>query len=639
MPRLRKKSAQGRQRPCNTRPKGVSVRHPREKPTQGRQRLPLWFVRGFLLLLLLPTCAPFFFPGRGAAEIVAGPGLLAGAAEADITPRVASYEDQNRNGRFDLGDPGRAFGLGDPVLAFEEGEVRIGNGRGPARFIYDPLYAHALYLEDTRSGRKVVLVSADLYMFMFSDVEAIRSLVEPSLGIDAILIACTHTHMGPDTLGVSGLDGLSTADILRVLGSGRAPSGINREWFLRTRQTLAAIIEKAARDKRPATIRVAQTRFRFGLRDEREPLIIDDDLLILAVDDLDRQPIATAVQWACHPEATLLLADPRNRDRDLIELTPRAEEAWGRTISAGFPGYLCRELRERRGGVPLYFNGALGGMITNLHEFVWDPEQHPAYPATVDPREVPAEIRIPNDFRFEPIQGREAARHALRALEREGSEVEDTSIRVWTRRVPVPLDNPFYRLAAALGLVGYEARSLVDDQGLPVAGSRPWLRGCFLPTVRFPRGRNLVTEVSYLEIGKLGIVAVPAELLPELSVGLPDDFADNPKRYFPHHAGSHRRAADYRPAFPALKKQMRTPYKMVVCLAGDDLGYVIPGADFKPPRDLWWLPPLSLWWFCNDSETHPHYEESATASSEIEARLLGPLTEILDSAADADLAP
>jgi hypothetical protein len=73
---------------------------------------------------------------------------------------------------------------------------------------------------------------------------------------------------------------------------------------------------------------------------------------------------------------------------------------------------------------------------------------------------------------------------------------------------------------------------------------------------------------------------------------------------------------------------MKTPYKMVVCMAGDDLGYVIPESDFDPPHDLW-IPPLAFWWFCNDSETDPHYEESATVSSEIESRLLGALTEIL----------
>lgn len=599
-----------------------------ERPGKKQQAGRMTFLPAVCLILSVSSLLCGSFPLQ--AETANPVSYLAGAAEADITPRVASYEDRNGNSRFDRGDPSKPFGLGDPVLAFEEGQIRIGNGEGQARYIYDPIYAQALYLEDPAGGRKIAVVTVDLYMLMFSDVEAIRSLVDPSLDLDYILIAATHNHMGPDTLGVSGLQGLSTGGILSVLWKGKASSGINRDWFLRVRKTLAGLIEEAAGNKQPAILRLARTSFAFGLHDEREPLIIDTDMVVLAVDDPAGKPIATVVQWACHPEAVLLIADPRNKGKDRIQLTPEAKEAWGRTLSAGFPGYLCEEIRNQRGGVPLYINGALGGMITNLHDYVWDPEKHPAYPASTDPARVPEEIRIPNDFRFAPVQGREAARHALQALEEQGMQVHDVSIRIGRKVVMVPFENAFYRLVAALGLVGFEKRELYDKNGIRASGSRPCLRGCFLPTVKFPKGKDVQTEVAYLEIGPLGMATVPAELLPELSIGLPEDFSTNPERYFPRNAKAHKTGSDYRLQYPALKKQMKTPYKMVVCLAGDDLGYVIPESDFDPPHDLW-IPPFAFWWFCNDSETDPHYEESATVSAEIEPRLLGALTEIISS--------
>jgi len=127
------------------------------------------------------------------------------------------------------------------------------------------------------------------------------------------------------------------------------------------------------------------------------------------------------------------------------------------------------------------------------------------------------------------------------------------------------------------------------------------------------------------------LASVPAELLPELSVGLPEDFTTNPSRYFPRHARAHKTGEAYRLCCPPLKTAMKSPYKMVVSLAGDDLGYVIPQADFNPPHGLWWFPPLAFWWFSNDSETDPHYEESATASSELEPRLMGALNELISS--------
>jgi hypothetical protein len=395
------------------------------------------------------------------------------------------------------------------------------------------------------------------------------------------------------------------------------------------RDTLARLVEEAASNKRPVTLNLAQTWFRFGIRDEREPLIIDSEMVVLAADDLDGNAVATVVQWACHPEAVLLFADPRNEDRAPLEIPEGARDAWGKTLTAGFPGYLCEEIKKKRGGVPLFFNGALGGMITNLHEFVWDPKKHPAFPATTDPALVPEEIRIPNDFRFAPIQGREAARRALWALEKKSESVSEVSLSVRTEDVLVPFQNPFYRLMAALDLVGYEKRGLYDKEGKRVRGSRPCLRGCFLPTVKFPRGKNALTEVAYVEIGSLGLAAVPGEVLPELSIGLPDDFVSNPKRYFPHQAKAHAMGEDYRLMVPALKKQMKTRYRMIVSLASDDLGYVIPESDFSPPHGLWWFPPLACWWYSSDSETDPHYEESATASSEIEPRLMGGLTRIL----------
>ena len=585
--------------------------------------------RVFLLCVLTGAMLGAARPGPALADT--GGLLLAGAAEAEITPRVKAFEDRRGNGRFDMGDPGRAFGLGDPVLAFEEGEIRIGNGQGPARYIYDPLYARVLYLEDPAGGTRVALVSLDLYMLMFQDVQGIRSLVDPALGLDFLLVASTHTHMGPDTLGISGLQGLSAGGILGVLGRGMAPSGINRDWFLRVRQTVAGLVREAAESRRPAVLTLAETTFDFGIRDTREPLILDRDMVVLAVDSTEGEPIATVVQWACHPEAVLLLADPRRYGNDPDAVPEEAREAWGRTISAGFPGYLSRTVSQDRGGITLYFNGALGGMVTNLHEYVWDPEEHPAFPATTDPERVPEEIRVPNDFRFAPIQGRQAARHALAALQRHGRTYAEARLRVASEQVLVPFENPFYRLMGALGIVGYEKRELYDAMGAPARGSRPWLRGCFLPTVRFPRGKYALTETAYLEIGPLGLASVPAELLPELSVGLPDDFTVNPARYFPRHAGAHKTGEGYRLSHPPLKHAMNTRYKMVVSLSGDNLGYVIPRADFKPPRDLWWFPPLAFWWYASDSETNPHYEESVSAGSELEPLLMGSLNRLISA--------
>ncbi len=557
---------------------------------------------------------------------------LAGAAKADITPHVATFEDLNGNGSFDKGNPAEPFGFGDKITSFVEGPIYIGNGQGPALYLYDPLSARAVVVGDPSTGTKVALVSIDLYLLMYSDVVAIRSMIDPTLGIDHVFIMATHTHAGPDTLGVSALADLSSRDVVRILCTGTAPSGINATWFKEMRRTVVRCIEDAARGMKPARISIAATHFGFGVRDEREPLILDRQMVILALDDLQGYPIATIVQWACHPESVLLLGDPRAEARDRIVLTPQAKEAWGRTISADFPGHLCARLELERGGIGVYFNGAIGGMITNLHSYIWDPDQHPGYPADMDPSLIPPEIRIPNDYRFAPLQGREAARHAVAALARDGEKIDRVKIRVQRKECLIPLENQLYRFMAALGIVGYEQRKLYTASGLEDHRRSWWLSGCFLPTMGFPKGKHLRTEVGYIEIGDmLQIALVPAELLPELSIGLPPDFISNPARYFPKEARYHKTGKEYRLSYTPLKEQMQARYKMVLCLANDNLGYVIPKSDFIPPHDLW-IPPFTWWWYCADSETNPHYEESATASSHLEEAIMGTLTDLIASA-------
>ncbi|MDP8256437.1 MAG: hypothetical protein P9M14_11865 [Candidatus Alcyoniella australis] len=565
------------------------------------------------------------------AEQTYPPGtVLAGAAEYDITPEVALYEDLNGDGEFSMGDPSLPFGLGDRVksFAYDNDQINVGNGNGAALYIYDRLWAHALVLRDVDKGTTVAILTSDLYLLTNADVQEIRDRVDPELGIDYILVTATHNHMGPDTLGLSGLNNVTPGEVLKIAYTdAEATSGINPDYFESFINISARTIEDATRNLVPARLTFAQTKFNFGLSDLREPLIIDDTLSVMAVDSLDRRPIATLLSWACHPEAVLTYAGKRT-NVDLTQLDEQQIAAWGKVFSAGFPGYACRYVSERRGGVTLYANGPLGGLITNLWTYVWDPELHPEYPADVDPASVPEELRIPNDFRFAAVQGRELAKAALMALLRNGEIANEASVEYKRAYVLVPMQNPVMRLAGSLGILGYKPGSFYDDDWQIDNSSAPWLSGMFLPGVDVHHGKNLRTEVATLRIGPAQIAAVPAELLPELSLGLPDDFIENQERYYPHDADKHASGEKLVLSYPALKQQMDAKYKMVFCLANDNLGYVIPRVDFKPPHDLK-IPPLAWWWICFDSDNNPHYEESNSVSREIEPALMGALTRLL----------
>jgi len=59
---------------------------------------------------------------------------------------------------------------------------------------------------------RVAIVSVDLVGYFNSEVETIRSMIDPSAGIDYLTVSSTHQHEGPDTLGIWGPDP-TTSDV------------------------------------------------------------------------------------------------------------------------------------------------------------------------------------------------------------------------------------------------------------------------------------------------------------------------------------------------------------------------------------------------------------------------------------------
>ena len=577
----------------------------------------------FLMFLLL----------GGAAQAQSPAVFLVGAAEADITPEISKYQDLNGNGRFDFGDPKKPFGFGDKVLEFTDGRMVVGNGQGQALYIYDRLFAYALVVEDPTTHVRVAMVNSDIYLLTGPDIDAIRALVDPKANIDFIAIAATHNHMGPDTLGTTSLGQTPVPDIINaLLEAGHDLDGVNRAWFEKYRATIVDCIERAAASMQPAHIQFAKTEFRMGLNDMREPHIIDSTLNVMKVDTVEGKPIATLIQWANHPESVLLYGSPGRNDPQLPydTLTAEQKEAWGRVFTAGFPGYARETLRSLRGGgIPMYINGPLGGMMTTLRAVAWDPEAHPQYPADTPLGKIPTEIRIPNDFRFAPVLGRELGKAAMGALETQGETAVHSTVSFAKRSVLIPMENNGFRAMASLGVLGYEPGKLYDDQGREDLRFGSWIGGLFLPGVKAYTGKNVKSEVSVINIGRAQFVNIPAEPLPELIVGLPEDFITNEDAYFPKDKQFHAHGNDFRLAAPPLKSVASGDYLFVVGLSGGELGYVVPACDFDPPKDLRIPPFCWSWWICFDAENDPHYEDSMAISSQLEPLLMIPLAQLL----------
>ncbi len=310
------------------------------------------------------------------------PSFQVGAAAVSITPEVSA--------------------VGPPVWI-----AGYGNGRR-ATGVHDDLYARAIVIEGENGGR-AALVSVDLIGLFLESTRRARVRIE-ALGIglhaEDVVVASTHSHEGPDTMGLWGPEPTET--------------GIHVPYVHFVEQRIVEAVRRAAGSMREATIRFAETTVPESLNcDGRLPHVVDRRLLLMEAGDRETgRPIATLVSFASHPEIL-------GRQNSLI--------------TADYPGFLLRAIERERAGVGVFLSGAIGGLL------------YPGCAEIQDPRTgTPAPK---NSFRKAELYGEELARLALDALRRTTPSRRGD---VWfTRReVTAPLENPRFRAGLATGVIG-----------------------------------------------------------------------------------------------------------------------------------------------------------------------------------------
>ncbi len=258
----------------------------------------------------------------------AGPRVAAGAAVVDVTPVFETYSDSDGDGSWDAGEP---FDDGDG-----DGELDSlwlgGFGARQPTGVHDPLEARSLAIRI--DGRLWVLTAVDALGLSLGRIAAIRRdalarlPAELAPPIEHLIVASTHSHSAPDSIGVFAPGSLEAgwdADYLDALQRGAADS-------------IVAAVEAL----QPAELVVATAAAGDGfVRDLDPPAILDPTVGILQLLRPDGGCLATAVSIANHPEAVW-------KDNTLI--------------SADYPGVLRAALEARYGGTGLYFSGALGLM-------------------------------------------------------------------------------------------------------------------------------------------------------------------------------------------------------------------------------------------------------------------------------------
>jgi hypothetical protein len=493
----------------------------------------------------------------GICDDVPGAVLRAGAARASVVPSCFEiYDDVNGNDEYrsdepffdcgcdrlcagDDGYPGPDKGEGDGVFqpiwlaGFQSARAARGVRDASEGLLgeTDDLLATVAAFE--QGNTSLAIVSVDGFGWMNDQVLAIRAeLAEQGVSLDHLMFHSTHSHATPDTLGIYGRSITST--------------GFDAEYAAEMRATVVGLIQEAFADLKPVAMKTGKydlsTTSEKGvanyLSDTRDPFIIDPWVYAAHFYDVETgEPVVNLVNWANHPEATadsqsLLSADFVHGLRTSVE-----------------KGYSW-ELAEYKGvgGLTVYLNGTVGGMMTPLRIENEDPDGN---------------IHASHSYAKADAIGLQVGHYAVQAML---NGVEDVSPDLAFRKqsLYLPIDN-----------VGFQAMYLVGVLNRPAFNYDPEKQ---LDHTNVP---EILTEVNYIELGPVQILTLPGEVLPELAIGGYD--------------GSHIHAPGYplvdpgnpnppdlsaSPEGPYWKDKMSGDYRWIVGLANDEVGYIIPPYNF-----------------------------------------------------------
>jgi len=435
---------------------------------------------GGCLLLLLST-------GAGICEV------RVGAARSFITPELT----------------------GKNVYLAGFGHNRVATG------VHDPLYVRCLALAAGKSI--VVLCSADLIGLFHDDVQRIREIFRAQVPPGAqIIVASTHVHEGPDTLG--------------LWGPSAVESGIDLKYLDWVDHKIAETAIEATHSMQPAKIRLGRddSPLLAQLQSvDRPPYIKDPFLFVLqATRVADGAPIATLVNFTDHPETL---------NRKNTEIT------------ADYPGWVCRYLEQQYGGVALFFNGALGKVSTLGNQVaILDPET--------------GQVAPDGGWRKPELLGNTIGHVAKRALSHGEDEVPDAVV-FRSATFFLPLGNDRFRIAEAAGVLAGRKQLYSAGRLDPSTEERTLEQG----QIHFPIGRDLQSEVDYMQL-KAGdrvlaeFVTVPGEIYPELVNG---GITRYPGADFPD-----------APLETPLRHLLKSKYQFILGLGNDELGYMIPKCEW-----------------------------------------------------------
>lgn len=299
---------------------------------------------------------------------------------------------------------GQGFEVGTALQTInpEEDSLYFAGGKSNRLFkgVHDNLYVKAVVIND------ISILSFDCIGLMHPELEAIRLKVKeimPNYPTDRIVMTSTHTHAGPDVVGIWGSDLMHT--------------GVNEKYMQSLILKSAQVLAEAFSSKKPAIAHYAIGEFgEDWVENISEPELIDRSVTVLQFIATTGEAVATLTNFACHPTIV---------------------DDFAQDASSDYVGGYYRYLDEKQGGLNMFLQGAIGGWV--------QPE------------------KVASSYENAMKIGESLGEYVLKILQTK-SKIEDQTIHFVSKRLELPMVNPGFKMLSEAGVIKRKFGATVETE-------------------------------------------------------------------------------------------------------------------------------------------------------------------------------
>ncbi|MBN2155654.1 MAG: PIG-L family deacetylase [Candidatus Lokiarchaeota archaeon] len=253
--------------------------------------------------------------------------------------------------------------------------------------LHDPIYVRSLVLDDDKE--RIVLISVECVGLLQDFISLVKAdLVGLGLKKSRIFVFSTHTHAGPDTMGLWG----------PLIGK----SGINSRYMLFLRHQIIQSVEQTLQSLRSVDIYFGSKSIKELIVNFRLENLVEDTLNLIQFKEGD-EIIGTLWTFPAQPEITT---------RENVQ------------ISGDYPGLVSMKIEQSMGGVALFSLGLCGSQTPIYVEQGYD--------------------------KMEILANEVFA--GLQRISKNLCNIESNKIEIRERHVDLPLENDDFSLLNTLGI-------------------------------------------------------------------------------------------------------------------------------------------------------------------------------------------